>query len=160
MGMLQAMNRRTLAFALVVSAPALALALVEASVLAIALVAPHPRWPDPALNLTEATAVREDAEVIRLLERGADPSARLTVRPGLLGNDREISATPLEAAVSIRRTELMSLLFRRGAVLSADDWRRLRCVAEIQELGDVVATLDTYHPGTPAPACTGDEYLW
>jgi hypothetical protein len=158
--MLQVMTRRAWALSLVVSAPALALALVEASVLGIALFGSHPRWPDPALNLSEATAVRDNAEVIRLLERGDDPNARLTVRAGLLGNDAAVSATPMEAAVSIRRTELMSLLFRRGAALRDDDWRRLRCVAERQEFGDVVRILDQHRGPASQSACTGEERLW
>ena len=86
--------------------------------------------------------------------------ADLSHPPALLGNDIEIEATPLEAAVSIRRPELMGLLFEHGARPSPADWLRLRCSAQAREYADVVATLDTRRPDGVEIRCSGSESLW
>jgi hypothetical protein len=142
------------------AAPAVILACIEAVILLIGTVTEHPRWPDVALNLSEATAVRDHAEVVRLLERGDDPNARRPVRPGLVGNEATVDAAPVEAAVSIRRPELIALLFDHGASLSPEDWRRLRCSAAAREYDDVVEALDRGGPVGTAVACSGNEALW
>jgi hypothetical protein len=141
--------------------PAAIVVLLEAAVLLGAAVGHHPWWPDLDLNLSEAAAVRDHAEVARLLERGEDPNARRPVRAGLLGNDDVVEATPLEAAVSIRRAELMDVLFTAGAALAPGDWGRLRCWAEAHEYDDVVARLDMHRPASAgAVECHGEENLW
>lgn len=140
--------------------PAVVLASLEAVILMIAAVSDHPRWPRTSLNLSEAAAVRDHAEVARLLETGESPNARRPVRPGLVGNDVEVEATPLEAAVSIRRPELMDLLFERGARPSTADWLHLRCSAEALGYADVVANLDMRRPDEVEIRCSGDERLW
>lgn len=140
--------------------PAVVVGAIDARALAMALVGAHPRWPDHNLNLSEAAAVRDNAEVVRQLEQGSDPDLRRPVRPGLVGNDREVAATPLEAAVSIRRTELISLLFQGGARLAPADWRRLTCAARALKYGDVVTTLEMVQPDGVEATCAGDESLW
>ena len=142
------------------AAPAVILACLEATILMIATVRDHPRWPNMDLNLSEATAVRDDAEVVRLLEGGENPDVRRPVRSGLVGNDVEIEATPLEAAISIRRSGLVNLLFERGANPSDVDWIRLRCSAQILEHADVVAVFDARRPEGVETGCSGDERLW
>lgn len=146
---------------LAAAAPALILALIESGVLARAALAEHPRWPEMHLNLSEATAVRDTAEVMRLLERGDDPNRRYTVRPGLVDNDREVHATALEAAMSNRRSELVELLLAHGVTLSEADWTRLRCAAKRLGDDDVEAALAAAAgSAAPMPSCTGDEKLW
>ena len=140
--------------------PAVVLVSLEAAILMIAAVRDHPRWPNNYLNLSEAAAVRDHAEVVRLLESGGNPNARRPVRPGLLDNDMEIEATPLEAAISIRRPELMDLLFERGAHPSPADWLRLRCSTQALEYADIAAVLDTQRPDGVEIRCSGDESLW
>lgn len=142
------------------AAPAVAVAGLDAAFLAMAMFGNHPRWPDHHLNLAEAAAVRDHAEVIHLIERGEDPNARRPVRPGLVGNEVEVAATPLEAAISIRRPELIGLLFERGARPSPADWLRLRCSAQALEYGDIVAMLDARRPDGVEIRCTGNESLW
>ena len=143
-----------------VAAPAVVLASLEATNLMIATVRDHPRWPNTDLNLSEAAAVRDHAEVVRLIENGENPNTRRPVRPGLVQNDLEVEATPLEAAISIRRPELMGLLFERGAHPSPADWLRLRCSAQALEYADIVAVLDTRRPDGVEISCSGDESLW
>lgn len=142
------------------AAPAVVLASFEAANLMIAAVRDHPQWPNTDLNLSEAAAVRDHAEVVWLIESGENPNTRRPVRPGLVQNDTEVEATPLEAAISIRRAELVSLLFERGARPSPADWLRLRCSAQALEYADIVAVLDTRRPDGVEIRCSGDESLW
>jgi hypothetical protein len=140
--------------------PALALASVECGVLLWGAVAGHPRWPDEYLNLSEAVAVRDTAEVVRLIEGGVDPDGRFMVRPGLVDNDRQVRITPLEAATAIRHAELVELLLERGARPTPDAWLRLRCVGEASGDEDLVAALNKANSGPDTPHCTGTETLW
>lgn len=151
---------RRIVFVLLTAGPALAVAGWDASGLLMSTVSDHPRWPDLELNLSEAAAVRDHAEVTRLIERGDDPNARLAVRPGLLGNDNEVPATPLEAAISERRPELVDMLLEQGARPSSEDWLRLRCVAEQRNYTDIVAVLDVRRPDGVEIRCLGTESLW
>lgn len=147
-------------FLVAAAVPALVLVSLEAAILMIATVRDHPRWPNTDLNLSEAAAVRDHAEVVRLIEGGEDPNTRRPVRTGLVQNDLEIEATPLETAISIRRPELVSLLFDSGARPSPADWLRLWCSAKALEYADVVAVLDTRRPDGVEMRCSGDESLW
>src|ERR671919_925584 len=72
-----------------------------------------PFWPAEALTLSEAAAVRDHAEVVRLIEEGHDPNRKWPVRAGLLDGDAHMMG-PLEAAVRIRRLSLVELLMRSG----------------------------------------------
>lgn len=128
--------------------------------LAVTLVGEHPRWAAPVVNLTEAAAVRDTAEISRLLEQGDDPNQRRPVRPGLIGNDVERQATPLEAGISIGRPDVLRLLLEHGASPSPSEWRRLRCAAQALQHADVVAALDAHRPVAPGMTCRGDELLW
>ena len=147
-------------FLIAAAVPAVVLASLEAAVLVIAMVRDHPRWPITHLNLSEAAAVRDHAEVVWLIEGGENPNTRRPVRPGLVQNNTEVEATPLEAAISIRRPQLVDLLFDLGAGPSPADWLRLRCSAQALEYADVVAVLDTRRPDGVEIRCSGDESLW
>ena len=153
--------RRSGWLSLAAAGPAVVIVLIEAASLLLATGGRHPQWPDRQLNLAEAVAVRDTAEVIRLLEAGEDPSTRRRVRPGLMGNDVEVAAMPLEAAVSIGRTELIGLLFDRGARLTQEEWASLRCAARALEDDAVLAALDGRRPVPGgAVACSGEEQWW
>ena len=109
-------------------------------------------WRGGPLTLAEAAALRDQAEVARLIEAGADPNAEYPLRPDVLSVNR---ATPLEAAVAARRPEIVSLLRLEGATLDGPGWHRLHCLAvEIGEV-DVINAVDTYRPATGGPgSCT------
>jgi hypothetical protein len=140
--------------------PAVFVASLECVTMARAAAGEHPRWPTLQLTLSEATAVRDNAEVMRLLERGDDPNRRYSVRPGLVDNERPVMATPIEAAISNRRSDLVELLLTHGARLTDADWTRLRCVATAYEDHDLEAALDSGHTDAKVARCAGDERLW
>ena len=99
-----------------------------------------PFWPIPAMTLSEAAAVRDHAEVVRLIEEGHDPNRKWSVRAGLLDGDAH-AITPLEAAVRIRRLALVELLLRSGAAPGADERSALVGTALAAGAADIAAFL-------------------
>lgn len=108
----------------------------------------------PVLTLSEAAATRDAGEVLRLIEQdGADPNRPYPVRAGIL-RDEATSLLPLEAAVLSRRAEIVRLLLRHGAAVSAEEGRRLICVARAANDGDVAGALAAATSGlSEAPSC-------
>ena len=139
--------------AVATAAPALMIAGARGLALILAAFGHHPMWPEWDLNLSEAAAVRDDAEVVRWIEQGQDSGNKLVVRSGLLF-DYPVSLTPLEAAAAAGNANTINLLFRAGAVLEPEDWSRLRCEAE---RSDVVETLEAHRPSGAELRCTGTE---
>jgi len=80
---------------------------------------PLPFWTAPDLTLSEAVIVRDGAESLRLIRAGRDPNRAWPVRADLSETGRDDVMTPLEAAVAIRRVEIVHLLLEQGAVLTA-----------------------------------------
>ena len=106
-----------------------------------ALVGATPFWPTPALNVAEAAAVRDHAEVVRLIRRGEDPNARFAVRAELIDGEGH-QMTPLEAAVEIRRLELVKLLVRHGARVTPESRSLLSARAAALGAPDIVQYLE------------------
>lgn len=152
-------NRVSSPWYVAVAAPALLLAAIEAAFLVGSVADSQLRWPRYTMNLAEASAVRDAAEVVRQLEAGADPNRRRTVRAGLLA-DEPIAVTPLEAAVMVRRSELVRMLHQHGARLEPDAWRRGICGAERDGLEEIAAALALFAPPDAQLSCTGDEEPW
>ena len=100
-------------------------------------------WQGGALTLSEAAALRDQGEVARLIEAGADPNRQYDLRPDVLAIRR---ATPLEAAVAARRAEIINVLMHEGATLDETGWRRLHCVAVETGAADVVRAIDVQKP--------------
>ena len=124
----------------VAAAPPLAALAFSAVIAGGWLIGAHPFWARPELTLSEAAATRDAGEVLRLIEQqGHDPSASYPVREGVLGDATSVS--PVEAAVIVKRAEMVRLLFRHGASLTPEERRRLACAARDSGAGDVVATL-------------------
>ena len=67
-------------------------------------------WPPDDVNVSEAVATRNYAEVVRLLDNGADPTRPNPVRGSLLAS-RPVVAIPVEAAVMARNAAMLGLLF-------------------------------------------------
>jgi len=86
--------------------------------------------------------VRDHAEVVRLIHGGADPNRSWLVASDFSDSHRPETITPLEAAVQIRRLELVELLVREGATV--DEPVRARLVARARDLhaDDIVAYLN------------------
>jgi hypothetical protein len=99
-----------------------------------------PFWPTGTLTLSEAAAVRDHAEVVRLIEAGHDPNRRWPVRAGLLDGAAQM-ISPLEAAVRIRRLSLVELLMRSGAAPDMQERSALVEVALAAGAPDVAAFL-------------------
>jgi hypothetical protein len=119
------------------------------AMLLMAVVAGHPMWPYRALNLSEAAAVRDSAEVVRQIEAGEDPNAPHEIRAGFLG-DGPVRMTPLEAAVAAEDAEVVGRVLEKGGRLDATLWNRLRCQARDEEVG---ALLDSRLPPGADAGC-------
>jgi hypothetical protein len=92
-----------------------------------------PFWTTPDLTLSEAVIVRDAAETLRLIQAGRDPNRTWPVRAELSETGRDETMTPLEAAVEIRRLEIVDLLLRHGAALTAAD--RSALIERAQRVG-------------------------
>jgi hypothetical protein len=112
----------------------------------------HPFWAMPDITLSEAAATRDAGEVVRLIEQEhQDPNTVYRIRDGVIG--RATTITPVEAAVIVKREEMVRLLLRLGATPSPGDRHRLACAAREMGAGDVVAVL-TSEAGSAQPlAC-------
>jgi hypothetical protein len=106
-------------------------------------------WQGGSLTLSEAAALRDQGEVARLIEAGADPDSEYPLRPDVIATRR---ATPLEAAVAARRAEIVNLLMREGATMDEGSWRRLHCLAVDTGAADVVDAIDAHRPVDAAVA--------
>ena len=107
------------------------------------IVGATPFWPVPELTLSEAVLTKDAGEVVRLIERErADPNRRWPVRSELLSPAS--SVTPLEAAVIIRRSEMIPLLLQHGAILPTGEERdALICRGVASAAGEIVDFLLT-----------------
>jgi hypothetical protein len=132
-----------------IAAPAFLLAIARGAALILAIFGQHPLWPDQHLNLSEAAAMRDDAEVVRWIEQGEDPNIKREIRGGLLFDD-SVVLTPLEAAVEAGNATTVTVLLRAGALLDTEAWKRLRCDTERT---DVAAALDAHRPVGVALGC-------
>jgi hypothetical protein len=142
--------------AVAVALPGCFLALLSAVALTLAPFGRYPMWPHESVNLAEAAGVREEAEVIRLIEQGQDPNERYPVRPGLV-LERAARLTPLEAAVLNDDPVTVEQLFAKGAAPGPSSWVALRCFAEGRR---AAPALDRHRPGAMAVNCAGVEPPW
>ena len=108
------------------------------------------------MNLAEAAGVRDEAEVVRLIEQGDDPNVRYAIRPGLIFNV-PIRLTPLEAAVAADDAVIVGHLLANGVVMDAALWIYLRCIAEGDE---VPQALDRNRPAGALPRCDDVSPPW
>ena len=139
--------------AICAAAPALAAIAVGAAIVVTAAAGgPPPFWRGGSLTLSEAAALHDQGELVRMIASGSDPNVVYPLRPGVVAVS---SLTPLEAAVAARRAEMVDLLMLHGATVNADSWRRLHCLAVSVEAADVAETLDRYKPAGAATACDG-----
>jgi hypothetical protein len=136
-----------------VAAPACVLALASAVALALGVLHRDPIWFPPVLTLSEAAGLDDEAEVVRLIERGADPNAPHGVAAGVLF-DAAAWLTPIEAAVIAKNPSMIATLLSRGVTLDADEWNQLRCQADAE---DVASMLDGHRPAGATTHCGGNQ---
>jgi hypothetical protein len=126
---------------------------ISAAIVVIAATgASPPFWRGGSLTLSEAAALHDQGELVRMIAAGSDPNAVYPLRPGVLAVR---SLTPLEAAVGARRAEMVDLLVLHGATVDAPTWLRLHCFAIGTGAADVVATLDRHKPADATASCEG-----
>jgi hypothetical protein len=142
--------------AIALAAPGCLLAVASAVALALAAFDRHPMWPHQSYNLAEAAGVRDQAEVARLIEDGADPNARYPVTPGFIF-DAPTRLTPLEAAVAADDALMLGRLLAEGARLDAALWAYLRCIAGGDE---VPPLLEQHRPPGAELQCDGVRPPW
>lgn len=118
-----------------------------------------PLWHVEPLTLAEASALRDNGEVMRLIGLGADPNKPGTVRADFVHDEAQV-LTPLEAAVGARRADMVQLLLDNGAVMDATNWTRLVCFAEVVEAQDVRALLEEWRPADASDTCVGVQTPW
>jgi hypothetical protein len=140
--------------ALIVALPGCLLAAASVVALLMAAVDQPPMWPYEAYTLSEAAGARDEAEVVRLIERGGDPNGRYPVRAGLV-LERTARLTPLEAAVLNDDPAITRVLLARGVRLDDPSWTAIRCRAGAR----AAAVLDGIRP-TSSPDCAGIQTPW
>lgn len=144
-----------LTLAIVAVAPLLALFVLSVIAALGWMIGARPFWPVVPVTLSEASGIRDNGEVVRLIEReGVDPNRPWPVREGILGDATTV--TPLEAATMIGRLVTFQLLVRHGATLPDGPARdALICRAVAAGAGDVLPfLLKTGDGSDPRDRCT------
>lgn len=118
-----------------------------------------PLWRVEALTLSEAAALRDTAEVVRLIDRGEDPNRISRVRPDILG-DNALELRPIEAAVAAERADMVELLLEHGVEVDAALWVRLMCYSARGGAEDVRALLEPRRPTTAVENCEQIQIPW
>jgi hypothetical protein len=126
----------------------LALALVAT----VAAIVGYTAATSQGLTLSEAAALRDRAELVRLIRAGGDARARSRVRGGII-REREYVLTPLEAATATQRGDVVELLVREGVPLDESSFPTVYCIAARSEFEDIVELLRTLAPDRPLPQC-------
>ena len=139
--------------------PGAALILATAVMLAGLMFGVDPLWRVEPLTLAEAAALRDNGEVVRLIEAGEDPNAPGTVRAEFLRNDA-LTITPLEAAVGSDRVDIMEVLLEHGARLDPATWNGLMCFATAIEADESRALLEQRRPEGAPLACDHVQTPW
>ena len=110
-------------------------------------------WQPEAVTLPEAAATRDLGEAARLIGLGQDPSTPGVVRTGMVFTDREAWVTPLEAAVAIKRADMVEMLVSYGARTDPATLDVLRCWERQHDDEDVRDVLEQLAAATPEPTC-------
>jgi hypothetical protein len=118
-----------------------------------------PLWRVEPITLAEASALRDNGEVVRQIEAGADPNAPSRVRADVLRADAVV-VTPLEAAVASDRGDMVQVLVEQGATLDAATWNRLACFASRLEADDALAALEARRPSGAPADCEHVQTPW
>ncbi|HEY3161428.1 MAG TPA: hypothetical protein VGJ78_20820 [Vicinamibacterales bacterium] len=160
---------------LLVAAPLLALFVVGVAIIVGQAAGRHPFWPTPDLNLSEFAAVTATADVMRLIQDGADPNGSYHVRPEFLEEWRSSGIDsadhvyndaglplfaadgmyrPLRVAVIVRQPSLVGMLIRQGATLEGAERTAAICFADLNhETAIVTALLATGDGSDPRGSC-------
>ena len=144
------------AAAIALAAPGCLLAVATGIGVVMTVFGQSPMWPYQPVNLAEAAGVYAEAEMVRLIEDGANPNDRYPIRPGLIFG-YPMNLTPLEAAVANDDPTMVARLIKEGAKLDARVWTHLRCIADGERVRTV---LDELRPSGAAQTCEGVVRPW
>lgn len=115
----------------IVAAPCLVLACLSAW-WTVGRLAGDGLWPPDDVTLSEAAATRNNAEILRLIEGGANPNQPGRVRDGLLTNGYPVTIKPIEAAVGAQRADSVRTLLVNGAAVDQEELKVLRCLEQMR----------------------------
>jgi hypothetical protein len=110
-------------------------------------------WPPDEVTLSEAVATRNNAEAVRLIEKGANPNQPGYVRDGLLTNGYAVTVKPIEAAVGAQRADSLRMLLDNGASIDQEELTVLRCLEQARHDSGVSELLAAQ--ATSAVDCAG-----
>jgi hypothetical protein len=140
----------------IIAGPCLALAVLSAWWTAGKL-AGDGLWPPDDVTLSEAAATRNNAEAVRLIERGANPNQPSRVRDGLLTSGYPVTIKPIEAAVGAQRADSVRTLLAHGAAVDQEELNVLRCLEQthhdsgVREILAAQSTSDADCEGVRSP---------
>lgn len=109
-------------------------------------------WPAPTTNIAEAAALGDAARVRALAAAGVGLDTPWPVRGDVRNSDAPPVMAPLEAAIRHRSEYVVELLLDLGVRPSAEEGRRLHCLAAAMDAADTAALLQE-KLGLPAPSC-------
>ena len=132
--------------------PCLVLAVVSAW-WTVGALAGNGLWPPDEVTLSEAVATRNNAEAVRLIEKGANPNQPGYVRDGLLTNGYAVTVKPIEAAVGAQRGDSLRMLLDNGASIDQEELTVLRCLERARRDSGVSELLAAQ--STSAVDCAG-----
>ena len=118
-----------------------------------------PIWRVDPLTTSEASALHDTGELVRLIRRGDDPNVAQQVRSDVLRRE-PVVLTPLEAAVAADRTDVLDVLLDNGASLDERNWTRLKCFADGVGADDAAAFLEQRRPADAVTDCNGVQTPW
>ena len=153
-------HKKSLPFELAVAAPAMAW-LALAALLLVAVAVGYRALAAPEnLTMPEAAALRDEAQILRQVAHGGDPSAEATLRRGIIG-EQDYILTPLEAAIAARHADVVEVLMKSGARVDDKTFPRLLCLARLNSAADIVALLER-DPPLPVTSvdCSGIRLPW
>ena len=120
--------RVSLAAVIAVSVPVLASFCLLLGFVMAEVTGARPFAEPPFDNVSEAAAFGDAAGVLAFIARGDDVNRRWGTRADLFDSRGPMTVTALEAAILMRRAEMVALLLRRGA--RPDNARALACLAQ------------------------------
>ncbi len=126
---------------LALAAPPVVLALLLVGVLSGIQPLRDRFWPLERLTPSEAAALRDPASLIDQARSGVDLNDRYAVR-GRLVTPEGIMLTPLEAATTSRRPEMVGLLLDLGANPTPEQLQVILCLAERRREPEIAAILE------------------
>jgi hypothetical protein len=137
---------------LMIAAPCIALALLG-TWWTVGMPIGRGLWPPDDVTLSEAVATRNNAEALRLIERGSDPNRAGHVREGLLTNGYDVVVLPVEAAVAAQRADSLRMLLANGVSVDERELQVLRCLEQARRDSGVREILDAR--ASAEPDCDG-----